>query len=131
MAVRGRRMRTAERGTARGREDEMRKPTVNGALASAFGAALAALPPQAWAQASGSAARGAEIAGRWCVSCHVTGTGGRATDAGPTFAEVARTRSPDYLRGFLANPHARGVMPPIELARDDVEDVIAYLQTLK
>ena len=83
------------------------------------------------AETAGPAKRGAEIAARWCSDCHATGASARASDVGPPFPEIARKRSPDYLRGFLANPHFRGQMPPFDLTRDRIEDLVAYLQSLK
>lgn len=83
------------------------------------------------AQTSGIAERGAQIAAKWCSDCHATGAARRASDVAPTFPEIARQRSPDYVRGFLANPHIRGLMPPFDLSTDHIEDIVAYLQTLK
>jgi mono/diheme cytochrome c family protein len=83
------------------------------------------------AQTPGSAERGAEIASRWCTECHATAAVRRAADVGPTFPQIARTRSPDYIRGFLANPHLRGLMPPFDLTTAHVEDIVAYLRTLQ
>lgn len=78
-----------------------------------------------------AAKRGAEIVARWCTDCHATGQGARASDVGPSFPEIAENRSADYIRGFLANPHVRGLMPPFDMPRQHIEDVVAYLQSLK
>lgn len=82
-------------------------------------------------QTAPSAERGAQLAAMWCSSCHATGATSQGADLGPTFVDIARRRSPDYLRSFLANPHARGAMPPFDLAREHTEDLVAYFQTLK
>ena len=93
-----------------------------------FLALLALLAP---ARAADSE-RGAALAGRWCASCHVPGTAGAAgTDAGPPFAQMAA--DPAYtdgrLRGFLANPHPP--MPNLSLSRAEIEDLVAYIRSLK
>lgn len=87
--------------------------------------------PAASAQEVGSAERGAEIVSRWCTDCHSTGMTAEAGDIGPSFDETVGRRSPDYIRGFLANPHVRGAMPPFDLSREHIEDIVAYMQTLK
>ncbi len=76
--------------------------------------------------------RGANLARQWCASCHVPGTGSRAgADAGPPFAQMAA--DPAYtdarLRGWLANPHPP--MPNLNLSRAEIEDLIAYIRSLK
>lgn len=80
---------------------------------------------------AGDPERGQEIASRWCAECHATGTGQRAADVAPGFAGIAAERSPDYVRGFLANPHVRGEMPTFDLSTAEIEDIVAYLATLK
>ncbi|SME88022.1 Cytochrome c, mono- and diheme variants [Tistlia consotensis] len=85
----------------------------------------------ALAETAGSARQGAEVAGRWCTACHATGVGAKAADAAPSFEEIARDRSPDYIRGFLANPHSRQAMPRFELSRQDIEDLVAYIESLR
>jgi hypothetical protein len=57
------------------------------------------------------AERGSQIAAKWCTARHSTGSSSQASDVGPSFYDIARRRSPDYVRGFLANPHVRGSMP--------------------
>ncbi len=100
------------------------------AVISALALMLASAGLPATAQPNISAERGGEIAERWCVECHATG-GAKAADVGPPFPDIARRQSPDYLRGFLTNPHLRGLMPPFDLSRQQIDDIIAYMQTLK
>ena len=76
-------------------------------------------------QAAGDAARGKETAERWCSSCHAVGQAGRATDMAPSFAAIGARRDEDYLRGFLSRPHPP--MPRLELSRQDIDDLIAYI----
>jgi mono/diheme cytochrome c family protein len=92
---------------------------------------LALAPPWATATAADSA-RGADLARRWCASCHVPGAQARAgTDAGPPFAEIAS--NPAYtderLRGWFAAPHPP--MPNLNLSRAEIEDLSAYIRSLK
>ena len=100
-------------------------------LAIGVMAAAAALTgASATAESNLAAERGAAVVAQWCSECHATGAA-RAADVGPTFPDIAARRSPDYIEGFLANPHTRGSMPPFDLGRDQISDIIAYLQTLK
>ena len=95
--------------------------------------ALALIVPFAPAVAADSA-RGASLAERWCVTCHVPGPGlksGPGTDAGPPFATIAAdpTLTEQRLRGWLADPHPP--MPNFNLSRAEIEDLIAYIRSLK
>ncbi|HLY56481.1 MAG TPA: hypothetical protein VKS60_13045 [Stellaceae bacterium] len=74
--------------------------------------------------------RGEDLARRWCAGCHVIDGARGGTDAAPTFRSIARDprKDPDYLRGFLANPHPP--MAPVPLAGREIEDLIAYLRQL-
>lgn len=75
--------------------------------------------------------RGAALAEQWCAACHAPGVGNTASDTGPTFQDIARRRSPDYIRGFLSNPHERGQMPKFDVSPSQIEDLVHYLQNLK
>ena len=75
------------------------------------------------------AVTGARIAATWCVACHVIGDERRGTDVAPAFADLATSRTSDEIRGFLVNPH--GAMPNIQLERRQIEDVVAYIGSLK
>ncbi len=95
----------------------------------AFLAAVALAPH---AVLAADAASGAVLAGRWCASCHATGTGGAtAPDAGPPFAAIAADPAYDdaRLRGWLSDPHPP--MPNLNLTRAEIEDLIAHIRTLK
>jgi mono/diheme cytochrome c family protein len=76
-----------------------------------------------------SAETGAEIAARWCAGCHVVSPTGAGTDAAPSFAAIARDRDPAQMRGFLSKPHVKP-MQGLNLSSREIEDVIAYIQTL-
>lgn len=96
-------------------------------------AALALAAPAFGQQAKvlGDETRGEALVRRWCVSCHLIEGRGPASDLAPPFHAVARDprKTPDYLRTFLANPHAP--MPPLQLSRAEIEDIVAYLGTLR
>jgi mono/diheme cytochrome c family protein len=72
---------------------------------------------------------GSEIAARWCAACHVVSPSGAGTDAAPSFANIARHRDADFLKGFLAQPHARP-MRGFTLSKREIDDVTAYIATL-
>ncbi len=79
----------------------------------------------------GEAAKGLALAQRWCSDCHLLKGEKQAVQGIPTFRELARDpdKTPDYLRAFLARPHEP--MPPLELDRRQIEDILAYIETLK
>ena len=70
------------------------------------------------------------IARRWCARCHAVAGEKSASDMAPPFQVIARTRAsdPDRLRGFLSRPH--WPMPPLQLSRQEIENIVAYLQSL-
>lgn len=75
---------------------------------------------------------GAELAKRWCASCHaVTLEQRRASADVAPFAEVAR--KPDFsaekLAFFLLDPHPK--MPDFPLSRTEAADLAAYIATLR
>jgi len=76
------------------------------------------------------AARGKALAGRWCGACHLVQLR-LATIDPPTFSAIANdpSKAPEYLRNFFASPHKD--MPPIQLTALQIEDIIAYLGTMK
>jgi len=94
------------------------------AVGLALGAALATSP----AMAQGDVKTGETVARTWCSPCHNT-NGRGASDVVPSFGYLAAERSERELRAFLTNPH--GAMPNIQLSRQQIEDVISYMETLK
>ncbi|MBW8268894.1 c-type cytochrome [Caldovatus aquaticus] len=101
-----------------------------GALALLGGAAIAA---PASAQAAGDPADGRRIAEIWCANCHAIGPDvpGPASDAAPSFVTTAQRPAVTALalRVFLQTPHAN--MPNYQLSREEVDDVVAYILSLK
>ncbi len=96
--------------------------------------ALAAAPMPALAQTEpGDPAAGLRLAATWCANCHrVAPDGpGPSTDAAPTFRAIAQMPSATAmsLRVFLQTPHPS--MPDYRLTREELDDVVAYLLSLK
>jgi cytochrome c len=89
---------------------------------------LAMLPSFAWA--AGDAANGQALAQVWCANCHVVDVSASGKDVVPSLAEIARRGAPDQLRAraFLAAPHPP--MPNFSLARQQIDDIVAYLNSL-
>ena len=80
---------------------------------------------------AGDPMAGADIAKRWCTSCHATGNSAAARDIGPPFVTIANdsNRTDDRLRAWLADPHPP--MPNPGLSRREIEILIAYLASLR
>ncbi|SDO14315.1 Cytochrome c [Filomicrobium insigne] len=77
--------------------------------------------------------RGKAIAERWCVSCHVIASDSNATvPAGvPTFRAIANRKgqTADNIRHVLMMPHVP--MPDMQLTRGEMDDLIAYIDSLR
>ncbi|MDN4983889.1 cytochrome c [Bradyrhizobium arachidis] len=75
---------------------------------------------------------GADLARRWCASCHVvTSSQTQASADVPSFASVARKPdfSPERLAFFLLDPHPK--MPNFPLSRTEAADIAAYIGSLR
>lgn len=83
----------------------------------------------AWA--GGERDAGWSLARKWCSGCHVVDISGEGTDAAPSFQSIAHDRSKDqtWLRAWLVAPHPQ--MPDLNLSRDEIDDIIAYLSSLE
>jgi mono/diheme cytochrome c family protein len=94
-------------------------------LAAALSAAALVAPAHAADVEAGRA-----IAQRWCANCHVTGEAQRGQDTAPALPTIAARHASDqgWLRAWLAAPHPR--MPNLNLSRQEIENVIAYLASL-
>lgn len=78
------------------------------------------------------AGHGADLAKRWCASCHVVANGQAQASADvPSFASVARRPdfSPERLAFFLLDPHPK--MPNFPLSRIEAGDIAAYIGSLR
>ena len=109
-------------------EDELRELFVCAALT---GLLLSAGPVLAQGLA-GDPERGGLLAERWCSSCHIVSqdqTTGSA-DAPPFPSIAARpSEETDALAAYLFNPHPP--MPDLNLTREDIRDLLAYIKTLR
>jgi mono/diheme cytochrome c family protein len=74
--------------------------------------------------------RGAQLAQLWCANCHIVGSSshGQAQVGPPSFREISGLSS-DQLRMFLIKPHPP--MPDMSLNRSEIDDLIAYIQSLR
>ncbi|HVO15242.1 MAG TPA: cytochrome c [Alphaproteobacteria bacterium] len=94
-------------------------------------AVMVLAPAAAAAQDMGDPARGVMLARTWCTGCHLVEPGGRGSDAAPSFMAIANDekRPPAALRGWLTRPHPP--MPNMNLSRAEIDDIVAYLRSLK
>jgi mono/diheme cytochrome c family protein len=83
------------------------------------------------ARAGGTTQAGQVLAERWCASCHLVTSGQTQASADvPSFVSVARkTEKLDWLTGFLAEPHPP--MPNLSLTRQEIQDLVAYFESLR
>jgi mono/diheme cytochrome c family protein len=88
-------------------------------------------PTGSLAWAGGDRDAGWSLARTWCSGCHIVDTSGEGTDAAPSFQSIAHDRSKDqtWLRAWLVAPHPQ--MPDLNLSRDEIDDIIAYLSSLE
>jgi mono/diheme cytochrome c family protein len=86
---------------------------------------IAAAPPTAAQDVNAGRVR----AERWCSSCHAVST--RGSDMVPPLDSIANLphRDDRWFRAFLRNPHPP--MPPLELSGADIDDLVAYLLSLR
>lgn len=84
------------------------------------------------AQGVGDARAGREVATSLCIQCHqIDGAGRDPGRIPPGFGAIADMASQTELslRVFLQTPH--GNMPRYQLTRDETDDVIAYILSLR
>ncbi len=84
-------------------------------------------------QSKGDAERGREIfVQQKCSLCHMVGaTGGRF---GPELTTVGERRNAEWLLKYLPKPQASNPtnkMPPVAVKGQDLDDLVAYLVSLK
>ena len=84
------------------------------------------------ASAEGLVFEGKKIAVKWCAECHIVSDEQNTalTDA-PSFRFIASRyeASLDALGVFLADPHP--VMPDLSLTRREIQDLLAYIDSLE
>jgi mono/diheme cytochrome c family protein len=83
------------------------------------------------ARAAGDAAAGKDLATTWCSACHLMEGGQTTADGARPFAAMARDPkvTADRLHAFLVKPH--GQMPELNLTRQEIENLVAYIESLK
>ena|SRR5579864_7832987 len=91
--------------------------------------------PEAGAARAQDISNGMEIAQAWCSDCHLVDPRERKSgrNSAPTFLSVAQMKSTTEasLAAFLTTPRGRGHMPNIVLNRQEIEDVSAYILSLR
>jgi cytochrome c len=112
------------------RQDEPKEPRMR---IPWVGLLLVLAAPASAQQLRGNAAAGHDLALAVCANCHLVQEGQRkpAMDSVPSFEAVAHDpkMTDERLHGFLNRPHPP--MPNIELSRQQIEDVVAYLETVR
>jgi mono/diheme cytochrome c family protein len=84
-----------------------------------------------WAMAA-DADHGAELAKRWCSTCHIVDADQKQASAdAPPFAAIASKSdfSPEKVAFFLLDPHPK--MPNFSLNRYEAADLAAYISSLR
>lgn len=85
------------------------------------------------AVADDDAASGAVWAEKWCSGCHDVGPKGAAQSHPPSFASIARFRSPEQIRLRILNPPIHSEMPEMMafLTPEHTDGLVAYIQSLE
>lgn len=93
-------------------------------------AALLGVAHGAPAFSAGDAEEGRKLAVQWCSSCHDIEPGGATSDMAPSLASVIaeRGRSTEWIRTWLTAPHEP--MPDLSLSRQEIDDLVAYIEQL-
>jgi mono/diheme cytochrome c family protein len=96
-------------------------------LALVSAAVLAASAPSIAADAT----NGAKLAQQWCANCHVVGSSASPSlqQGPPNFSVIARDLAPARVRTSLIHPHKP--MPDLSLSRSEIDDLVAYIDTLR
>jgi mono/diheme cytochrome c family protein len=75
---------------------------------------------------------GADLAKRWCATCHVVDPAQKQASADvPPFATIASKSdfTPEKIAFFLLDPHPK--MPNFPLSRNEAADIAAYIGSLR
>ena len=94
------------------------------------GTTLFAFTIPGMAATAGDAKQGQQLVERSCSSCHATNVTATVADGAPPLSFIAKDNKarPAWIRGWLMDPHPP--MPGIMLSRQQVDNIIAYLNTL-
>lgn len=89
---------------------------------------IAALAAPAYG--AGNAEAGRQLVTKSCTACHAPNATTFATDGAPPLSFISKDNKerPAWIRGWLMDPHPP--MPGIMLSRQQIEDIIAYLNSL-
>ena len=83
--------------------------------------------------AAGNAANGKKLyASQGCAACHKLG--GKGGKIGPDLSKEGKKRNAPWLTAFLKDPRskiAKGSMPPVKASPKELQDLSAYMLTLK
>lgn len=82
--------------------------------------------------AAGRAGDGKVLAMQWCAQCHVVADDQTTASAdAPTFKAIAQQYRANIsvLEAFLVDPHPP--MPDMSLTRQEIQDLIAYIGSLR
>ena len=79
---------------------------------------------------AGDADRGNVLVNRWCTSCHAVDELHAGRGVAPPFATIAKNsgRSRSWVRAWLMSPHPS--MPDLSLSRTEIDDIVAYFDSL-
>ena len=83
------------------------------------------------AQESGDAKQGMEVARQICGGCHALEKGTSPMASAPSFDDIATTPGMSAIALNVALRTSHKTMPPLVLAPDEHNDVIAYILSLK
>ena len=81
---------------------------------------------------SGDPEAGRVLARTWCAHCHVVEAGQKqASDTAPPFVQIANdpAKTTSGIAVWLTDPHPP--MPNLGLTRDQIDDLTAYIESLK
>jgi len=98
----------------------------------AIGSSIAVMTPALGQEAPGDVASGRRIAETWCAACHkIDSRDERPLTEAPSFPQIANLSSTTALalNVFLRSSHDN--MPNFQLTRQEADDVIAYILSLK
>ena len=85
----------------------------------------------ALAQESGDPKQGMEVARQVCGPCHAIEKGTSPVADAPSFDEIATSPGRSQIALNVALRTAHRTMPPLVLAPDEHNDVVAYILSLK
>jgi mono/diheme cytochrome c family protein len=95
------------------------------------GLALGTISPAVGQDLPGDVNAGKKIAATWCVACHKIDSNVVVIDSVPDFYAIANLPSTTALslKVFLETSHDK--MPNFRLTRDETDNVIAYIMSMK